>query len=49
MGFELGTSGVGRGGFMIAVSGLYYLDPFPSEYFTLPLKLRLGASPSTGA
>ncbi len=41
IGLEIGGSGVGRG-IMFAVSGLYYFDPFPSEYFTVPIKLRLG-------
>jgi hypothetical protein len=41
IGLEVGGNGVGRGA-MFAISGLYYLDPFPSEYFTLPIKLRIG-------
>jgi hypothetical protein len=39
---EIGGSGVGHEGIMFSVAGLYYLDPLPSEDFTLPLRLRLG-------
>ncbi len=46
IGLEVGRSGLGKG-IMLAVSGLYFLDPFPTEYFTVPLKLRLGGM-STG-
>jgi hypothetical protein len=48
IGLEIGGSGVGRG-IMFAVSGLYYLDPVPSEYFTLPIKLRLGGMVAASA
>jgi hypothetical protein len=40
-GLEIGGNGL-RKGIMFAVSGLYFLDPFPAENFTVPLKLRLG-------
>jgi hypothetical protein len=41
MGIELGGNGTGKG-LMLALSGLYFLDPIAAEDFTLPFKLRLG-------